>query len=577
MPVHVAERAPERRSAPLWHPAALGALCYLCLLALHAGLLRLPYFWDEAGYYVPAARDLLLTGSLVPHSTLSNAHPPLLLAYLALAWKIFGYSPLVTRCAMLLVAAFALVGVFRLARHAANTEVATASMICTALYPVFFAQSSLALVDLGAAAFLIWGLDYYLLHRRAAALVFFSLAALTKETAILVPLALFLWELLLRTRKLRSVILSEDAAASERPGVGREHAASESKDLASPPPPAAIINRQSSIVNSLALLLPCLPLAGWFGFHYARTGYIFGNPEFFAYNLGGTLNPLRFVAALALRLWHLFGYMNMLALTAAMLIALTLPPLVDRRAARGKARGNGHPEVPRRPIAPPVQAVFYVVILVHLLALSILGGAVLARYLLPVYPLLIIVAVSTMRRRLPWWPAFVAVVCLSFVIALVTEPPYRFAPEDNLAYADYVRLHQAADEYTALHASGRVLTAWPASDELTRPWLGYVPKPVPVLAIENFSAAQLFDAAQAHSQYQFVLLFSTKEEPRLLFDAHWWERIQTRFFGYHRDLRPAEAARLLGARIVYERHLHSQWVAVLRVESVENARVLEKY
>ena len=24
-------------------------------------LLRLPYFWDEAGYYIPAARDLLLT------------------------------------------------------------------------------------------------------------------------------------------------------------------------------------------------------------------------------------------------------------------------------------------------------------------------------------------------------------------------------------------------------------------------------------------------------------------------------------------------------------------------------------
>jgi len=51
----------------------------VALVALHAPLLRLPYFWDEAGYYVPAARDLLLTGSPVPHSTVSNAHPPLLL------------------------------------------------------------------------------------------------------------------------------------------------------------------------------------------------------------------------------------------------------------------------------------------------------------------------------------------------------------------------------------------------------------------------------------------------------------------------------------------------------------------
>ena len=55
--------------------------------------LRLPYFWDEAGYYVPAARDLLLTGSLIPQSSVSNAHPPLVMAYLALWWKVVGFAP----------------------------------------------------------------------------------------------------------------------------------------------------------------------------------------------------------------------------------------------------------------------------------------------------------------------------------------------------------------------------------------------------------------------------------------------------------------------------------------------------
>ena len=48
----------------------------------------LPYFWDEAGYYVPAARDLLLSGSLIPHTTVSNAHPPLVMAWIALWWKV---------------------------------------------------------------------------------------------------------------------------------------------------------------------------------------------------------------------------------------------------------------------------------------------------------------------------------------------------------------------------------------------------------------------------------------------------------------------------------------------------------
>ena len=137
------------------------------MLVLHAGLLHLPYFWDEAGQYVPAARDLLLTGSLIPRSTPSNAHPPLMMAYLALCWKIAGYAPVVTRISMLLIAGFTLLGVFRLARRIANFEVAVASTLCTALYPVFFAQSSLAQVDLAAAGFIFWALSEWVEERRS--------------------------------------------------------------------------------------------------------------------------------------------------------------------------------------------------------------------------------------------------------------------------------------------------------------------------------------------------------------------------------------------------------------------------
>src|SRR6266404_2064882 len=112
------------------------ALIFPAIFLLHAPLFGLPYFWDEAGYYIPAARDLLLTGSLIPHSTPSNAHPPLVMAYLAACWKIFGFSQLVARIAMLAVAAFSLLAVFRLGRQVANLQVALAATACTALYPV---------------------------------------------------------------------------------------------------------------------------------------------------------------------------------------------------------------------------------------------------------------------------------------------------------------------------------------------------------------------------------------------------------------------------------------------------------
>src|SRR5579871_6877265 len=181
-----------RSSSP--HPAVVFAVAFVVIFLLHIPLLQLPYFWDEAGYYVPAARDILLSGSLIPHTTISNAHPPLVLAWIALWWKCFGYAPLVTRSAMLLVAAFSLLGVFRLAERVANTQVAIASTLCTALYPVFFAQSSLAQVDLAAAGLTFWGLYAYIDERPVATAIWFSLAVLAKETAVLASIGLLVWE-----------------------------------------------------------------------------------------------------------------------------------------------------------------------------------------------------------------------------------------------------------------------------------------------------------------------------------------------------------------------------------------------
>ena len=174
-------------------------LFFVALMLLHAPLLRLPYFWDEAGYYIPAARDLFLTGSLIPHSTPSNAHPPLVMAWLALAWRIFGYSTRI-RTALLAISAFSLVGLFRLARTASNTAIACATTVLVALYPVYFTQSSLAQVDLPAAGFTFWGLAAYLDSQKSEGApwkytIWFSFAGLAKETAVLAPLALIIWEI----------------------------------------------------------------------------------------------------------------------------------------------------------------------------------------------------------------------------------------------------------------------------------------------------------------------------------------------------------------------------------------------
>ena len=45
---------------------ALFPVFFAAVALAHLTLLRLPYFWDEAGYYIPAAWDFFRTGSLIP-------------------------------------------------------------------------------------------------------------------------------------------------------------------------------------------------------------------------------------------------------------------------------------------------------------------------------------------------------------------------------------------------------------------------------------------------------------------------------------------------------------------------------
>jgi len=512
-----------------FHPALVFVLLSFVLFVLHAPLLRLPYFWDEAGYYVPAARDLLLTGSLIPRSAPSNAHPPLVMAFLAACWKLAGLAPIVTRTAMLAIAALCLLGVFRLAERISNTQVALAATLCTALYPVFFVQSSLAHLDMAAAGLTFWGLRSYLENRGTQTAFWFSLAALAKETAILTPLALLAWEVLcpwLRSKNPESLCLYPRSSWS-----------------------------------STLLLVPMIPLGIWYAYHYVSTGFVFGNPEFFRYNVEATLHPLRMLLALLLRFWQAVGYLNLYLLTLAGLLALYRRPVRD---------GNG--ERPR--IALNVQLAFLAVILAYVVAMAVVGGAVLARYMLPVAPLVIIIWVSTLWRRVRRWRPVVAMVLLAFVIGLFVNPPYGFSFEDNLAYRDYILLHQRAEEFVeARYPMARVLTAWPASDELTHPYLGYVTRPMRVVRIEDFSAEQLLAAADARSAFEVALVFSTKYEPPHPWLEHWpaWQQWKTRFFGYHRDLPPAAAAEILGGKLVHMETRDGQWAAVVEIEHIVEA------
>jgi len=513
---------------PLW---MIFPVIFAALYASHFSLLRLPYYWDEAGYYIPAAWDFFRTGSLIPTTTLSNAHPPLPSLYLALWWKLSGFFPEVTREAVLIIASFGLLAVWRLAhRLSGSGAVAFWTVLLTAIYPVWFAQSTLAQADIFAATFSLWGLVYSLPddnRRPALAALFFTAAVLSKETAIVIP----------ATLAIIAAVAAFRSKQSDRSGLWKES----------------------------AWLLSCaLPLMAWYAWHYVKTGFAFGNPEFLRYNAEANFAPIRFLAAFGHRLLHLTAHMNMFVPALLTIAALMLNPRLDRE-------GNERPRISNRAL----WRIFFV-LLANALLFSILGGALLTRYLLPMYPLILLIAVSTFSHRVPYWPSLAVFSAAAFIAGLFINPPYRFAPEDNLEYARVIRLHMAGIAQLNKHFPGStVLSAWPVTDELSKPELGYVKTSYQVFRIEDFTEEQIERASADPGGYSSALVFSTKYDPssQLLSLGPKSQAIDERYFGLHHDLPPEAIALRLHGSLVWKREDHNQWIALLRFDRQFEAKL----
>ena len=528
--------APVEKPLPLW---ILYPLFFVAVYLSHWPLLRLPYFWDEAGYYIPAALDFFRTGSLIPHSTITNAHPPMPSILLAGWWHLSGYVISGTRTFVSMVAAAALLGIFRTARLLGGTAVASAVTLLTAIYPVWFAQSTLAHADIFAAAFSLWGLSFYFERyhpslervsagRLAGTALLFSLAALSKETAIVTPVALAVWEavLLLTERK--------------QPGS---------------------MARWAWVA---ALLAPILPLALWYLYHYLHTGFIFGNPEFLRYNATANLTLLRVLVSLWHRVTHLTMHMNLYVPIVTTLAMAFMPLRTDTDAVDAPA------------VHKPALTAMTVVVVGNAIAFSILGGALLTRYLLPLYPLVLLACVALWRTRLRAWPWLAVLTAVGFASALFVNPPYAFAPEDNLTYRDMVLLHQqAAKVIETRYPYATVLTAWPGVAELQRPELGYTHHAFKIATIENFTLEQIQKAAADPGSYDTAFLFSTKWVPpqgRLNLGSR-SEATARKLYDFHRDLTPTEAAALLHGDIVWQGARNGEWAAVLRFPRSVEARL----
>ncbi len=268
----------------------------------------------------------------------------------------------------------------------------------------------------------MWGLALYLEGRFVPCAIAFLLAAPAKETAILTPLSVLVYELVAR------------AGRAGRPGLLQARARPRRTLWAT-------------------LLLPLATAGLWYAFHYLRTGFVLGNPEFFRYNLRETLRPSRIRFVMMIGLWYATAHMN--------LFALTVPAAVVAVARRDSSPSYGRQQ--GVPAAPTY--LLTAVVVGHVCAFSLLGEAALARCLLQVTPVVIILSVRALSHRVRRWPPVVGASVLGFAAGLFGRPPYHHALDDNLAYRDFVVLHEKASKLIAASYPGSRIGRpfWPGS------------------------------------------------------------------------------------------------------------------
>src|SRR5205085_7530788 len=130
---------------------------------------------------------------------------------------------------------------------------------------------------------------------------------------------------------------------------------------------------------ALWFLLPVGGLAIWLCALRHTTAHWLGNPAFTQYNVFYPLHPVRLALALLRRIYYLFIGSGHFIGTAALIWAVKRIPTLKDRAWR-------------------VTTSFAAL---HVFAVSVLGGAVLERYLLPVLPMLYISFAIAFRALLP--------------------------------------------------------------------------------------------------------------------------------------------------------------------------------
>lgn len=176
------------------------AVLITAFVAAKIPALSLPLFWDEAGVY--GAAGLYMhdhTLSMMPESlppVLSRGHPLLYTFLQAIGFHVFGDTVFGGHLFNLLIAVALLWSVWYIVNRIFHWRTAFIAVMMLAIQPIFFAQSVMILPEVMLTLWMLWALYFWYARAWFAYALCATLAILTKETAIILPLVVLLHTLL---------------------------------------------------------------------------------------------------------------------------------------------------------------------------------------------------------------------------------------------------------------------------------------------------------------------------------------------------------------------------------------------
>ena len=287
---------------------------------------------------------------------------------------------------------------------------------------------------------------------------------------------------------------------------------------------------------------PAAALGAWLVVLHRATGHWLGNEEFAQYNVGTALEPFHLAFAFLARAWFLFiadgHFLGAVALW------------VGWRLLRGKE-----------------WSIALLVAAAQLVVVTVFGGAELERYLLPVLPILY-AAMATAASAYPpaWrWTSHTAMLaCL--VTGWFWSTPFPWPYEDNLAMVDFVRLQQDAAGYLEAYApSARVASAWPFTDAIQHPEMGYVESPLKALQAPGLHLTDL--AGLGRGNFDVLVMFTNQRPVQgSLLDFPALRGFLRHYYDYQPQATPEEIRAGIGFVPLKRWERGGQWIEIYAPE-----------